>query len=149
MTENVDLRHMKRVIALARAQSGRTGTRPAVGCAIVSKQGRRLAEGATSDEGAQHAEELALEALGGHAPDATVYVTLEPCRERSSGAPSCSERLIDAKVKRVVIAVRDPHPKGSGGIEILRAAGIEVEVGLLSEQAEALYADFFQSIGEV
>lgn len=141
-----DTRHMRRALALARAQSGRTGTNPSVGCAIISKLGHRLSEGATIDGGTVHAEEIALKALGGRAPGATVYVTLEPCRERSAGGASCSQRLIDAGVTRIVCAVEDAHPNGSGGLAALRAAGISVETGLMREEAAALYEDFFSTL---
>lgn len=137
---------MKRAIALARAQAGRTGENPAVGCCIISKLGHRLSEGATTDGGGVHAEEIALRALGGRAPGATAYVTLEPCRERSAGGVSCSRRLIDAEVARVVCAIEDRHPNGAGGLDALRAAGITVETGLMQDQAEALYADFFSGV---
>ena len=79
-----------------------------------------------------------MEIAGEAARGATAYVTLEPCGQRSSGAPSCAERLIAAGVVRVVAAGRDPHPFASGrGPERLRAAGITVEVGLLAEQASS------------
>lgn len=146
MTAEDDLRHMKRVLAMARAQHGRTGSRPAVACTIISKIGHRLADGATSDEGVFHAEEIALSALAGRAPGATVYVSLEPCRERTHGGASCSEQLIKAGVVRVVCATRDPHPKGEGGISALEAAGVTVEVGVMQDDADALYADFFERV---
>ncbi|MEO0713319.1 MAG: bifunctional diaminohydroxyphosphoribosylaminopyrimidine deaminase/5-amino-6-(5-phosphoribosylamino)uracil reductase RibD [Pseudomonadota bacterium] len=139
-----DRRHMRRALAMAKAQRGRTGDNPAVGCTIISSLGHRLADGATADGGRPHAEELALESLGGRAPGATVYVTLEPCRERSTGTASCSARLVQSGAKRVVCAISDPHPLGSGGLEALRAAGIQVDIGLMEEDAAALYADFFK-----
>lgn len=108
---------------LARAQTGRTGTNPAVGCVIVLGD-TVLAAAATADGGRPHAEETALAALAGRADGATAYVTLEPCRERSDGSPGCSQRLVDAGVIRVVFAMTDPHPKGAGGLERLRAHGV-------------------------
>ncbi|MEO0981519.1 MAG: bifunctional diaminohydroxyphosphoribosylaminopyrimidine deaminase/5-amino-6-(5-phosphoribosylamino)uracil reductase RibD [Pseudomonadota bacterium] len=140
-----DADHMRRAFALARAQFGRTGDNPAVGCVIVER-GAVAAEGATADGGRPHAEQDALSQLGGAAKSATAYVTLEPCRERSSGEPSCSERLIAAGVSRVVYAVEDRHPRGSGGVERLREAGVTVERLETPEAAEALYADFFKSV---
>jgi len=85
---------------------------------------------------------------GERAKGATVYVTLEPCRERSTGAPSCSQRLIEAGVSKVIIATRDPHPLRSGGIEALRESGIPVELGPLREQADEFYQDFFKAVTE-
>lgn len=143
MTAKDDLKYMRRALALAAAQGGRTGGNPSVGCVLISKLGHRLSEGATADGGRPHAEELALRSLGGRAPGATAYVTLEPCRERSTGTVSCSQMLIDADVARVVCAIADEHPNGAGGLDRLRAAGIDVEVGLMADDAQALYADFF------
>jgi diaminohydroxyphosphoribosylaminopyrimidine deaminase/5-amino-6-(5-phosphoribosylamino)uracil reductase len=131
-----DLAFMDRALALAQAQLGQTAPNPSVGCVIV-RQGAVIAEAVTGVGGRPHAEEIALETLGGMARDATAYVTLEPCFARSSGAPGCSSRLIEARLARVVIACLDPHPTAKGGVERLRAAGIEVETGL--REAEALY----------
>src|SRR5437868_6650144 len=97
---------MRRAIALARAQLGRTGDNPAVGCVIVAN-GAVVGEGATGDGGRPHAEEQALAMAGDAARGGTAYVTLEPCAERSSGALSCSAMLAQAGVARVVAACRD------------------------------------------
>jgi len=133
---------MRRAIALAAPRVGLTGENPAVGCVIV-KDGAVVGEAATAPGGRPHAEELALERAGPAAAGATAYVTLEPCGERSSGAASCGERLASAGLGRVVIAARDPSPLASGrGVERLRAAGIAVEVGLLSDEAAALYTAY-------
>ena len=107
-----------------------------------------MGEGATGDGGRPHAEELALnEAIDG-ARGADVFVTLEPCAKRSTGAMSCADRLIEAGVTRVVIAARDPHPYAAGaGIERLRAAGVMVEVGLFEDEARAQNAAFFAKWG--
>ena len=135
--------HMRRALALAAAQVGRTGDNPSVGC-VIEKDGAIIAEAATADGGRPHAEEQALAQAGARARDATAYITLEPCAKRSSGASSCADRLIQAGVVRVVIAARDPHPFASGvGIERLRAAGIGVDVGLFADEARALNAVFF------
>jgi diaminohydroxyphosphoribosylaminopyrimidine deaminase/5-amino-6-(5-phosphoribosylamino)uracil reductase len=76
------------------------------------------------------------------------YVTLEPCGARSSGAPSCAQRLVEAGVARVVIACDDPSPFASGrGTERLRAAGTAVETGLLASEAAELSADFRERLG--
>ena len=139
---------MRRAIELARAQHGRTGANPAVGCVLVSAAGKRLSEGATGDGGRPHAEQLALTAIEGKLPPGTIaYVTLEPCLERSTGEAACSSRLIDAGISKVFIAVMDRHPKGAGGKAAIEAAGIEVETGFLEEDAAGLYEDFFASLG--
>lgn len=132
---------MQRALALAAAMVGRTGDNPAVGCVIV-RDGAVIGEGVTGDGGRPHGEENALANV--NARGATAYVTLEPCAERSSGAPSCADLLIRAGVVRVVIAARDPHPKAAGaGIARMRAAGIAVEIGLFEAEARALNAGFF------
>ncbi|MHA7898460.1 MAG: bifunctional diaminohydroxyphosphoribosylaminopyrimidine deaminase/5-amino-6-(5-phosphoribosylamino)uracil reductase RibD [Henriciella sp.] len=140
--------HMRRALDLARLQAGRTGSNPSVGCVILDRDGQRLSEAATGDGGRPHAEELALHKLPiGAAAGGIAYVTLEPCRERSNGSASCSQRLLDAGLAKVIIATRDPHPLGSGGITRLKEAGIHVELGLLKAQADELYEDFFAENG--
>lgn len=129
---------MRRAIAVALTNLGRTDPNPVVGCVIV-KDGVVLAEAATASGGRPHAEEQAL--VGIDARGATAYVTLEPCGERSSGAASCSLRLVEAGVARVVIACEDPSPFASGqGRERLEAAGVTVETGLLADEAWAALA---------
>jgi len=143
-----DQLHMARALELARLQHGRTGVNPSVGCVIVNLDGQKISEAATGDGGRPHAEQTALARLPhGKAAGGTAYVTLEPCRERSTAEAACSSRLIEAGIVRVVIAAMDPHPKGSGGLVRLREAGIKVETGLFGHEAETLYADFFASIG--
>ena len=133
---------MRRAIALAQARVGLTGANPAVGCVIV-KDGAVVGEAATAQGGRPHAEEQALELAGTGATGAVVYVTLEPCGERSSGAPSCSQRLVAAGVARVVVASADSSPLASGrGVERLRAAGVSIELGVLADEAAALYVAY-------
>lgn len=134
--------YMRRAIALARPQVGRTGDNPAVGCVIVARD-RIVGEGATGDGGRPHAEEVALEQAGEAARGATAFVTLEPCAERSSGAASCSERLARAGLARVVAACADPSAYAAGrGAPVLAKAGVALETGLLAEEAVALLADY-------
>lgn len=140
MTADQD--HMRRAIALARTNLGNTGTNPAVGCVIVAG-GLVVGEGATQAGGRPHAEEQALDQAGAAAAGASAYVTLEPCGERSNGTASCSLRLAQAGVSRVVIACRDPSTFAAGrGVARLRAAGVTVELGLLEGEALGLYADY-------
>jgi diaminohydroxyphosphoribosylaminopyrimidine deaminase/5-amino-6-(5-phosphoribosylamino)uracil reductase len=139
---SADLDFMRRAIALAAAQVGRTAENPAVGCVVVAA-GRIVGEGATQDGGRPHAEEVALAAAGEAARGGTAYVTLEPCGARSSGAASCSERLVAAGMARVVIACEDPSTFAAGqGAERLRAAGVTVELGLMSDEAQGLYSGY-------
>ncbi|MFZ5683705.1 MAG: bifunctional diaminohydroxyphosphoribosylaminopyrimidine deaminase/5-amino-6-(5-phosphoribosylamino)uracil reductase RibD [Pseudomonadota bacterium] len=137
-----DADHMRRAISLARAQLGRTADNPAVGCVIV-RDDVVVGEGATGDGGRPHAEEIALDRASDAARGAVAFVTLEPCAQRSSGAPSCSERLVDAGVARVVVACPDPSVFAAGrGAERLRASGVPCDQGLLAAEAEPLYAGY-------
>ena len=109
---------------------------PTVGCIIV-RQGLIIGRGYHALTGADHAEVNAIKDAGGEVAGATVYVSLEPCAFVGR-TPACAQTLIDANVARVVIAAEDPHPQVAGaGIEMLRAAGVEVN---LLTQAAALDA---------
>ncbi|HEX8570941.1 MAG TPA: bifunctional diaminohydroxyphosphoribosylaminopyrimidine deaminase/5-amino-6-(5-phosphoribosylamino)uracil reductase RibD [Caulobacteraceae bacterium] len=133
---------MRRAIAVARTTLGLTVPNPAVGC-VLMKDGGVLAEAATAPGGRPHAEEQALAAAGEGARGATAYVTLEPCGARSSGAPSCAQRLAEAGVVRVVVACEDPSPFASGqGLHRLAQAGVEVASGVLAPEAAELSAEF-------
>ena len=140
-------RHMARAIELASLQVGRTGENPSVGCIILDRDGHPISEAATGDGGRPHAEQTALARLPlGVAAGGTAYVTLEPCRQRSTGDAPCSQRLIDTGISRVIVALRDPHPQGCGGLSVLREAGIQIEIGLMADQALPLYEDFFHRV---
>jgi pyrimidine deaminase RibD-like protein len=135
-----DQRHMRRAIALAAARLGLTGENPAVGCVLV-KDGVVIAEAATAESGRPHAEEQALAAAGEAARGAEAFVTMEPCAERSNGTAPCSERLVAAGVARVVYACDNAHGLSAGGGPArMRAAGMAVEAGFLSDEAAVLYA---------
>jgi pyrimidine deaminase RibD-like protein len=135
----VDVDHMRRAIALAQSQLGKTGDNPAVGC-VIALNGAVVAEGVTGDGGRPHGEEVALSLAGDRAQGATAYVTLEPCAKRSGGGASCSERLIAAGVARVVVACADPSVFASGeGARRLRQSGINVDQGLIEAEAQGLY----------
>lgn len=137
-----DAAFMRRAIALAAQNVGRTGDNPSVGCVLV-KDGVVIAEAATAPGGRPHAEEQALEAAGEAARGAVAFVTLEPCGARSSGQASCAERLARAGVARVVVACEDASKFASGqGEARLRQAGVPIETGLLAEEAEPLYAGY-------
>jgi diaminohydroxyphosphoribosylaminopyrimidine deaminase/5-amino-6-(5-phosphoribosylamino)uracil reductase len=133
---------MRRAIALARTNLGRTGANPAVGCVIVA-DGQVVGQGVTGVGGRPHAEEVALDQAGAAARGATAYVTLEPCAERSSGAASCSERLAAAGVARVVVACPDASVLAAGrGLARLQAAGVDTDLGLSADEAAALYTAY-------
>jgi len=109
---------------------------PPVGCVIVCN-GQVLARGYTSPPGHPHAEAMALQCLAAPAGGTTVYVTLEPC-SFDGRTPSCAQALVTAGVDRVYVGIVDPHPRNRGrGIEILRTAGIPVDIGVLAKEIEA------------
>ncbi len=136
---------MRRALVLARKGQGRTSPNPIVG-AVVVQNGRVAGEGHHERAGGPHAEVVALGAAAGATSGADLYVTLEPCCYHGRTAP-CSDRVIEAGIRRVLIPVLDPNPLVSGkGVEKLRAAGIVVEVGLLSEEAITLNEAFIKFI---
>lgn len=136
---------MEKALVLAYDQLGRTAPNPAVGCVIAGPEGL-IAGGATADGGRPHAERMALDAAGDRARGAEVFVTLEPCAHHGQ-TPPCAEALIAAAVSRVHIACLDPDPRTAGrGAELLRAAGIAVEIGLCAEAADELNAGFFKRV---
>jgi len=125
--------------AVALGQSVRTSTSPNpwVGAVIVPAGDEPVAEGATQPPGGPHAEAVALELAEGSARDATIYVTLEPCSHHGR-TPPCADALIAAGIRRVVVGALDPDPLVAGsGVARLRAAGVQVDVGVAAEQVEA------------
>lgn len=137
---------MGRAVELAKARMGKTWPNPAVACVIV-RDGEVVGEAATADGGRPHAEEQAVPLAGEAARGAVAYVTMEPCGARSSGRKSCSQFLLDSGVARVVIAAVDPSPFAAGrGVERLKAAGLEVETGVLSDEAAVLYEGYLHRV---
>jgi diaminohydroxyphosphoribosylaminopyrimidine deaminase/5-amino-6-(5-phosphoribosylamino)uracil reductase len=122
---------------LAARATGDTLPNPVVGCVLLTPGGEPIAEGWHERPGGPHAEVVALRQAGSRAAGATAVVTLEPCAHTGRTRP-CTDALIAAGVRRVLVAVRDPWPTASGGAERLRASGIEVEVGLLADEATAV-----------
>lgn len=135
---------MTRALNAARGVRGFTSPNPWVGAVIV-RDGEVLAAGATSPPGGAHAEAAAL-ASTADARGGDVYVTLEPCAPfPGKRTPPCAQALVDAGVRRVVVALEDPDPNIRGrGIELLRAAGVVVEVGDGREQALALLRPYIK-----
>ncbi len=137
----IDRRWMRRALALAACGTGWTAPNPLVGCVLV-RAGERIGEGYHTRLGGPHAEAIALEQAGGYARGATAYITLEPCTHYGHTSP-CVERLIEAGVARVVVAMVDPNPVVRGaGLARLRAAGVEVIEGILESEAEAMNSGF-------
>jgi diaminohydroxyphosphoribosylaminopyrimidine deaminase / 5-amino-6-(5-phosphoribosylamino)uracil reductase len=137
---------MQYALALAARGLGSVEPNPPVGAVIVDDDLQLLGEGWHQRYGGPHAEVFALEQAGNAARGATLFVTLEPCCHFGK-TPPCSRAVIAAGLKRVVIAMRDPHALVDGdGIAELQAAGIDVEVGLLESQARWLTAPFVQLV---
>jgi diaminohydroxyphosphoribosylaminopyrimidine deaminase / 5-amino-6-(5-phosphoribosylamino)uracil reductase len=140
-----DSRMMLRCLELARRALGRTSPNPLVGAVIV-KDGEIVGEGFHPRAGEPHAEVFALRAAGDHARGATIYVSLEPCNHYGR-TPPCSEGLIQAGVAKVVVGMVDPNPLvAGGGIARLRAAGIEVLVGVEEAACRQLNEAFVHRI---
>lgn len=137
-----DADHMRRALFHARRSEGVTTPNPMVGAVVVTPDGVVAGYGRHPCAGEPHAEVFALQDARERARGATMYVTLEPCCHVGRTGP-CTERIIAAGVRRVVAAMQDPNPLVSGrGFERLRAAGIEVEVGLLGAEAARLNRAF-------
>lgn len=125
---------MRRAIELAAGVLGTTNPNPAVGAVVLDREGQVVASGATRPVGEAHAEVVALGAAGEQAAGGTLVVTLEPCRHVGRTGP-CTDAITAAGISRVVYAVADPHSDAAGGAEALRAAGVDVEDGLLTDEA--------------
>jgi diaminohydroxyphosphoribosylaminopyrimidine deaminase/5-amino-6-(5-phosphoribosylamino)uracil reductase len=136
---------MQRALAVAEGGIGFVSPNPVVGCVIV-KAGRILGEGYHERYGGPHAEANALRVAGSEARGATLYVTLEPCCHTGK-TPPCVDAVLQAGVGRVVIAMRDPNPKvAGGGLARLRAAGIDVTLGICEAEARRLNEPFLHYI---
>jgi diaminohydroxyphosphoribosylaminopyrimidine deaminase/5-amino-6-(5-phosphoribosylamino)uracil reductase len=141
-----DRDYMRSVLRLASRGRGNTSPNPMVG-AIIVKRNRVIGKGYHKRVGSPHAETLALKEAGEKATDATIYVNLEPCCHRDKKTPPCTDAVIRAGVKKVVIGMVDPNPKVSGGgINILRKAGIKVITGILEEESRRLNEAYIKYI---
>lgn len=134
---DAERRAMQRAIALAATDGVPLGPNPRVGCVLLAPDGAVVGEGFHRGAGSPHAEVAALDAAGPAAAGSTAVVTLEPCHHTGRTGP-CSAALIAAGVRRVVFAQADPNPVAAGGGAALAAAGVDVDSGLLAEQARAL-----------
>lgn len=132
-------------VAIALSERGRPASapNPNVGCVIVA-EGRVAGRGWTQPGGRPHAEAMALAAAGDAARGGIAYVSLEPCAHASPRGPCCTDALIAAGIARVVVAAQDPDPRtNGGGIARLRAAGIDVAEGVLTDEARAAMAPWW------
>lgn len=141
----VDTQYMQLALELAKTTKGQTAPNPAVGAVLVNN-GEIVGIGTHLKAGEAHAEIHAIDMAGKKAEKATLYVTLEPCSHYGK-TPPCVEKIIRAKIKRVIIATLDPNPSVAGkGVQKLKEAGIEVEVGVCEEDARKINEDFFHYI---
>ena len=137
---------MRRALEHARRGLGRTTPNPLVGACVVTDEGVVVGDGAHERAGEAHAEVHALDEAGAAARGATLYCTLEPCAHVGRTGP-CTERIIAAGIRRVVAAMEDPFPLVSGrGFSALRAAGIEVVVGVEQQSATRLNQPFLTAV---
>ncbi|HCJ6670279.1 TPA: bifunctional diaminohydroxyphosphoribosylaminopyrimidine deaminase/5-amino-6-(5-phosphoribosylamino)uracil reductase RibD [Acinetobacter baumannii] len=136
---------MQQAIELAKRGLYSTKPNPNVGCVIV-KDNQLIGEGFHPKAGQPHAEVFALRQAGEQAQGATAYVTLEPCAHYGR-TPPCAEALVKAQVKKVVVACPDPNPLVAGkGVQILKNAGIEVEIGICEDLAAQLNQGFLKAM---
>ena len=140
--ESAEAVFMGMALELAAGGRGFVSPNPLVGAVLV--KGRKVVgSGCHAEFGAPHAEAVALREAGAGAEGSTLYVTLEPCRHYGK-TPPCVGAIVEAKVSRVVAACCDVDPQAAGGLRELRAAGVEVEVGLMRREALDLNAPFFK-----
>jgi len=133
-----DEQYMKLALKLAQARVGQTSPNPMVGAIVVDRSGEIVGRGTYEKTGTEHAEVIALREAGENARGATLYVTLEPCSHHGR-TPPCADAIIAAGISRLVSAMEDPDARVRGaGFAKLRSHDINVEVGLLAEQAERM-----------
>jgi diaminohydroxyphosphoribosylaminopyrimidine deaminase / 5-amino-6-(5-phosphoribosylamino)uracil reductase len=141
-----DEQFMRRALELARAGVGFVSPNPAVGAVVLDSSGHEAGIGTHTYDGVKHAEVLALERAGPRARGGTLYLNLEPCSHQGRTGP-CADAVIAAGIKRVVCSMEDPNPQVAGnGFARLRAAGIQLDVGLFEAEARGLNEGFAKSI---
>jgi diaminohydroxyphosphoribosylaminopyrimidine deaminase/5-amino-6-(5-phosphoribosylamino)uracil reductase len=145
MASPAELAAMRRAIALSAAGLGTTSPNPPVGCVLLGTGDRIVGEGYHQRKGEAHAEAQALAAAGPLAAGAIALVTLEPCNHQGR-TPPCRQALIDAGVRRAVVAVIDPTSRGEGGVAELRRAGVDVETGVLADEAQTVLGDWLAGL---
>lgn len=138
MVDDNDQLWMARALELARRADYATSPNPMVGAVVLDENGRLAGEGYHTAKGAPHAEEVALAAAGARAQGGTIYANLEPCTH-AHRSPACADAIAAAGIKRVVVAMEDPDTRVNGnGVRQLRAAGIDVAVGVGAAAAQRL-----------
>jgi diaminohydroxyphosphoribosylaminopyrimidine deaminase/5-amino-6-(5-phosphoribosylamino)uracil reductase len=145
MASSTEVEAMRRALVLAATPAVRPGANPRVGCVLLGPDGDAVGEGLHHGAGTPHAEVEALRAAGDRARGATAVVTLEPCDHTGRTGP-CSRALLAAGVVRVVHGQADADPAAAGGAATLRAAGVDVEGGVLADEALALNLEWTQAV---
>ncbi len=141
MATEAEVAAMRRALHLATDPTVPHGPNPRVGCVLLSPDGATLVEGYHRGAGTPHAEVDALTRAGERSRGATAVVTLEPCAHTGRTGP-CTSALLEAGVARVVYAQADTNPVAAGGAHVLREAGVDVEGGVLAEQAEQVNVEW-------
>ena len=145
-SREIDEQFLHRALELARGGIGLTSPNPHVGAVLVDASGVVVGSGSHTYAGVKHAEILAIEEAGSRARGATLYINLEPCSHQGR-TPPCADVVISAGVARVVASMQDPNPEVSGrGFERLRAAGVAVVTGILTQEAKSLNEAFARYI---
>jgi diaminohydroxyphosphoribosylaminopyrimidine deaminase/5-amino-6-(5-phosphoribosylamino)uracil reductase len=147
MASDREIQAMRRAIELARRGLGTASPNPVVGCVVLDGGEQTVGEGWHERPGDPHAEVNALRAAGERARGATAVVTLEPCNHYGR-TPPCRLALIKAGIARVVYAVTDPSPTAEGGAQALRDAGVDVENGVLEQEAARVNEAWLTTIRE-
>jgi diaminohydroxyphosphoribosylaminopyrimidine deaminase/5-amino-6-(5-phosphoribosylamino)uracil reductase len=138
-----NIQNMSLALKLARQGIYGVGANPMVGC-VIEKNEKIITQGYHQTFGKEHAEINALNKINHQAKNATLYVTLEPCSHHGK-TPPCAQLIINSGVSKVIIAMLDPNPLVSGkGVAMLKKAGIEVQIGLLENQANVLNRGFIK-----
>jgi diaminohydroxyphosphoribosylaminopyrimidine deaminase/5-amino-6-(5-phosphoribosylamino)uracil reductase len=137
-----DLRFMRLALELAKKGKGRTAPNPCVGAVLV-RDGHVVGTGWHQKAGAPHAEAHAIADAGAACAGATLYVTLEPCNH-TGRTPPCSQAVLAAGIRRVVVGMADPNPAAAGGADFLRSQGVAVEIGMLEQECRQLNYPFLK-----
>jgi diaminohydroxyphosphoribosylaminopyrimidine deaminase/5-amino-6-(5-phosphoribosylamino)uracil reductase len=145
MATELEIAAMCRAIAISALGLGTTSPNPAVGCVILDSEGRAVGDGYHHRKGEAHAEVNALAAAGSNAKGGVAVLTLEPCNHHGI-TPPCHQALLDAGIKRVIVATLDPTSRGEGGVARLRAAGVTVEVGVMEDEALLVLGPWSESL---
>lgn len=145
MASEAESAAMRRALQIAATPGVPHGPNPRVGCVLLDSRGEVVAEGYHKGAGTPHAEVAALAVAGARARGATAVVTLEPCRHTGRTAP-CVEALLEAGIARVVFGHADVDPVAAGGAAALTAAGVDVEGGLLADDARAVNAEWTYAV---